>query len=204
LLTPHCRLGVPFAHIEVSDLLHIDHQGNIIGGGKPDLQLYNRAAFAIHARIHQARPDASAACHSHSIYGKAFSTLGKNIDIITQDTCSFYNDVALYPNFGGIVLAEEEGDQIAHHLGNKKALILQNHGILTCGQTIEEATGWFIQLERACQAQLLAEAAGTPIKVNDEEAEFTYKTTGTPMAGWFWAQPYFKVVDRETNGAYKQ
>ncbi|KAH8930189.1 arad-like aldolase/epimerase [Atractiella rhizophila] len=117
--------GVPFAHMTVSDLLKVDHQGNIVGGGRPDLQLYNRAAFAIHSRIHMARPDVHAACHSHSIHGKAFSTLGRNISIITQDTCALYKNCNLYPNFGGIVLDDEEGDNIARHLGDGKALILQ-------------------------------------------------------------------------------
>jgi len=198
--------GVPFAHMNVSDLLLLDHEGNIIGGGTPECQMYNRAAFAIHARIHMARPDVNAACHSHSIYGKAFSTLGKNIDIITQDSCVFYNDCALYPNFGGPVLDVEEGDNIAKYLGNKKAIILQNHGILTVAKTIESATAWFIQLEHACQVQLLAEAAaagtgGSTVKIPDEEAEFTYKTIGGD--GWFWAQPFFAVTDRECKGEYK-
>ncbi|KAH8930190.1 arad-like aldolase/epimerase [Atractiella rhizophila] len=196
--------GVPFAHMTVSDLLKVDHQGNIVGGGRPDLQLYNRAAFAIHSRIHMARPDVHAACHSHSIHGKAFSTLGRNISIITQDTCALYKNCNLYPNFGGIVLDDEEGDNIARHLGDGKALILQNHGILTCGETIEEATGWFIGLERACQAELLARAAGEPILISDEEAEFTKKTTGTAQGVWFWAQPYFTVMDRESKGEYKE
>jgi len=200
--------GVPFAHMTVSDLLLVDHHGKIIGGGKPELQLYNQAAFAIHSRLHMARPNVNVACHSHSVHGKAFSTLGKNIDIITQDSCAFYNDCALYPNFGGVVLDAEEGDNIARYLGNKKAVILQNHGILTVGESVEAATAWFIQLEKACHVQLLADAAASgtgvsTVKIGAEEAEFSYKTIGTEPGGWFWAQPYFNMVDRDCNGAYK-
>ena len=69
-----------------------------------------------------------------------------SLDITNQDVCVFYEDHALYPNFGGVVIADEEGANIAKHLGNKKALILQNHGILTVGQTVEETVAWFIKL----------------------------------------------------------
>lgn len=196
--------AVPFSLMTVNDILQIDHHGNIVGGGRPDNQLYNRAAFAIHAQLHMARPDVNAACHSHSIYGKAYSTLGKELQITTQDHCAFYNDVALYPNFGGVVVAEEEGAHIAQYLGNKKAAILQNHGILTVGKTIEEAVAWFIQLEKACQTNLIAMAAGTPVSVPDDEAEFTRQTVGQSFSGWFWAQPYFKVAEKEAKGEHKR
>lgn len=70
--------GVPFRFMTVSDLLLIGPDGNIVDGGRPERMIYNQAAFAIHHAIHTARPDLDAACHSHSLYGKAFSTLGRN------------------------------------------------------------------------------------------------------------------------------
>lgn len=79
--------------------------------------------------------------------------------MISQDSCSFYNDVALYSAFRGIVLDHEEGRAIAAALGNKKAAVLQNHGLLTCANSIEATVYWFISLESACRAQLLADAA---------------------------------------------
>lgn len=80
--------------MQASDLLLIGPNGDILMGGKPELQLYNRAAFAIHHAIHKARPDVDAACHSHSLYAKAWSTLGKEIQITTQDSCVFYGKVS--------------------------------------------------------------------------------------------------------------
>lgn len=200
--------GVAFSLMTVSDLLLIDHEGNVIGGGKPNRQIYNRAAYCIHAAIHRARPDVDAAAHSHSLYGKAFSALGKTLDMINQDVCVFYEDHALYPNFGGVVIADEESANIVKYLGNKKALILQNHGILTVGQTIEECVLWYIKLERACQTQLLADAAAqgtntTTIKIGDEEAKQVRDHIGHPHAGWFSGTPYFDVVDAETDDSYK-
>jgi ribulose-5-phosphate 4-epimerase/fuculose-1-phosphate aldolase len=90
--------------MQASDLLLIDHDGNVVAGGKPSNQIYNRAAYIIHAAIHRARPDANAVCHSHSIAAKAFSALGRELPMYTQDACTFYGDVALYRMHGGVVL----------------------------------------------------------------------------------------------------
>ena len=113
----------------------------------------------------------------------------------------------MYESFNGVVLAEKEGRDIAKALGNKKAALLQNHGLLTVGNTIEAAVFWFVSLDKCCHSQLLADAAaagrgGATIKVGDKEAAFTYKTVGTPMAGFFSAKPLFDVIHKETNGAY--
>lgn len=105
------------------------------------------------------------------------------------------------------MLAEEEGKNIAKALGNSKAALLQNHGLLTVGGTIEEAVFWFVSLEKCCHAQLMADAAaagrgGETVKIGDEEATFTYNTVGTPRAGWFSAKPLFDVIHKETSGEY--
>jgi len=102
-----------------SDLLLVDDHGQVIAGGNEN-KVYNAAGFAIHNAIDNARKEVDAACHSHSIYGKAFSTLGKELDITTQDSCVFYQNCALYPNFGGVVLDDAEGKNIAKYLGNKE------------------------------------------------------------------------------------
>ena len=86
-------------------------------------------------------------------------------------------------------------------------MLLQNHGLLTVGKTIEEAVYWFSSLERCCQAQLLADAAaagrgGETVKINDEDAAVTHDTVGTPIAGWFSAKPLFDLIHKETNGEY--
>jgi len=163
----------------------------------------------IHSAVHRARPDINAVAHSHSIYGRAFATLGRNLDINTQDACAFYNDIAHYDSFGGIVLGPEEGQHIAESLGQKKAAILANHGLLTCGKSIESCVFWFTSLEKCCHAQLLADAAaagrgGETVKVTDEEALFTYKTVGSEMAGWFSARPAFELMVHESGDDYKQ
>lgn len=196
---------VSFSLMKSSDLLRVSEEGEILEGGS--CRLLNTAAFMIHSAIHQARPDVLAAAHSHSIYGRSFCSLGRELDIITQDACAFYNDHVLYDSFNGIVLAAEEGRNIAKALGNNKAALLQNHGLLTVGHSIEAAVFWFCSMEKCCQAQLLADAAaagrgGETRKIDPEDAAFTYKAVGTQWAGWFSAQPMFDVIHKETGGDY--
>ena len=151
-------LGMSFNQIKVSDLLLVDHHGDVVEGNRP----VNRAAFCIHSEVHKARPDVVAAAHAHSLHGKAFSSLGIRLDPLTQDACVFFRDHGLYDDYQGVAYDTEEGRRISVALGDAKAVILQNHGLLTVGHSVAEAAWWFITMERSCQAQLLAMAAGTP------------------------------------------
>ena len=90
--------------------------------------------------IHKARPDARAIAHCHTIHGKAWSVFGRPVEPLTQDACVFYENNSVYPNFGGVVFAREEGENIAKALGPKhRTCILQNHGLLTsaCATSLE-------------------------------------------------------------------
>ena len=185
--------GMHFGHIRVSDLILVDHNGVVVEGDMP----VNAAAFAIHSQIHAARPDVVAAAHSHSIYGKSWSSLGHLLDPITQDACAFYEDHALFDDYTGVVLDIEEGKRIAHALADNKAAILRNHGLLTVGHTVEEAVWWFITMERSCQAQLLASSAGQPVLIDPEMAKLTARQVGSHVAGWFSFQPLFDRIVRE-------
>ena len=185
--------AVPFAHIRVSDLICVDSSGEVVKGTKP----VNRAAFAIHSQVHAARPDVIAAAHSHSVYGKSWSSLGRLLDPLTQDSCAFFDDHGLFDDYTGVVIDVEEGKRIAAALGEHKAVILRNHGLLTVGQSVDEAAFWFITMERSCQAQLLADAAGTPVKIDAENAGLTASQVGGHYAGWLSFQPLYQKIVRE-------
>lgn len=190
--------GVHFSQISVSNLIRVDHTGEVVEGRHP----VNRAAFAIHSNVHRARPDAVAAAHTHSTWGRAWSTLGRPLDPITQDVCAFFEDHAVYDDFGGVVVELEEGARIAKALGPHKAVILQNHGLLTVGRTVDEAAWWYITMERSCQVQLHAEAAAArtgsaPKLIRRESAEQAASLVGTPAAGWFQFQPLYARIVRE-------
>ncbi len=183
-------LGMNFKQIQVKDLILVNDRGEVVEGEWP----LNKAAFAIHSQIHAARPDVTSAAHAHSIHGKAWSTLHRLLDPLTQDACVFYGDHALYDDYTGVVLDLEEGKHIAHVLGDAKAVILSNHGLLTVGQTVDEAAWWFITMERSCQAQLLAEAAGTPVPIAKDQAEKTAHQVGHHRSGWFGFQPLYDWI----------
>ncbi len=185
--------GMHFSQIRVSDLLLVRHDGTIVHGDRP----VNAAAFAIHSQVHAARPDVIGAAHAHSVYGKTWSALGRLLDPITQDACSFYDDHALFDDYTGVVLDTEEGKRIGGALGPHKAVILRNHGLLTVGHTVDEAAWWFITMERSCQAQLMAEAAGTPVKIAPDMAALTATQVGSHLAGWFSFQPLWDRITRE-------
>ena len=186
-------MGRSFKQMRVSDLLLVNHKGEVVEGEG----LLNGAAFTIHSQIHMANPEITAAAHSHSVYGKSWSTLGRLLDPITQDSCAFYEDHVLFDDFNGVVLDNTEGQQIAAALGDKKAAILQNHGLLTVGKSVDEAAWWFVTMERSCQAQLMAEAAGKPIIIAPEVAAQTRETVGNTLAGWFSFQPMYDVIVAE-------
>ena len=179
-----------FGQIKVSDLQLVDHDGNILIGDKP----INQAGFVIHSSIHAAHPEVIAAAHTHSTYGKAWSALGRLLDPLTQDSCAFYQDHALFDPFSGVVLEAEEGRKIAEALGSKKAVILQNHGLLTVGPTIEATAWWYIAMDNAAQTQLLAEAAGTPKPIPHEIAKLTASQVGTHRGGYFSFQPLWDWI----------
>ncbi len=185
--------GVSFRHIRSSDLLLVNHSGEVVYGHS----FLNRAAFVLHSAIHHARPDVIAAAHAHSVHGKAFSSLGIPLAPLTQDACAFYGDHTLIAEQGGAVVFEvEAGKEFASMFPTGKAAIHQNHGLFTVGESVDEAAFWFITMERSCQAQLLAMAAGTPIEIRHEYAQYTREQTGFPLAGWFSFQPLWQEICR--------
>ena len=186
-------LGRFFGQIKVSDLQLVDLDGNVLVGERP----INQAGFVIHSAIHRARPDAVAAAHTHSTYGKAWSTLGRLLDPLTQDAAAFYEDHAISEPYSGVVLKDGEGDRIVRTLGDKKALILKNHGLLTVGPTIEAAAWWFIAFDNAAHAQLLAEAAGKPQPIDHDTARLTRGQVGGHEGGAYSFQPLWEWIVKQ-------
>jgi len=82
--------------------------------------MLNTAAFMIHGAIHLARDDVICAAHSHTIYGRTWAAMGRELDMLTQDSCAFWRDHVVYDQFGGVVLGQNEGKEIAKRLGSKK------------------------------------------------------------------------------------
>lgn len=183
-------VGCHWSQVRVCDLLLVDASGTVVDGGRGKV---NAAAFAIHQAVHEARPDVVAAAHAHSPAGRAFSSLRRPLASLNQDACAFHDDHAVYDAYGGVANTIDEGLSIAAALGDKKAAILANHGLLTVGATVDAAAWWFVSMERCCRAQLDAEAAGTPEPIPDELAAATHAQVGAERWGRF---SFFPLAQR--------
>ncbi|KAI9734840.1 MAG: hypothetical protein M1834_001919 [Cirrosporium novae-zelandiae] len=199
--------AVHFGLLKASDMVLVDFDGNVIGG--KTMSPINAAGVQIHTAIHKARPDVHAACHAHTIYGRAWSAFAKPLDMITQDVCSFYKAHSVYARYGGIALAAEEGERIAAALGaHNKGCLLMNHGILTVGKTVDEAAALFGLMERSCQIQLQVEAAAKQgvekMIISDEEAEYNFKWASDPENLYWEFQPDYNFELEASGGKLKE
>ncbi|KAF9223089.1 class II aldolase/adducin domain-containing protein [Gyrodon lividus] len=195
--------GLPFKLIQPENLLLVDHQGNVQEESGPN-RLLNKSAYMIHAAIHEKRPDVVCAAHAHSLYGRAFSTLGIPLEPITQDSCAFFEDHVVYDNFKGIIDDHGEGQAIAEALGDCKAAILKNHGLLVATRSIESAIFFFISLEKCCRVQMLADSAAAArniplntMKIDAESARVTAVVNGSEKAGWFSGRVEIQLLEHE-------
>ncbi|SCU80328.1 LADA_0B06590g1_1 [Lachancea dasiensis] len=199
-------LGLHFSQICASDMVHVDSEGNLLSDGNQ--AAINAAGFKIHSELHKARPDVNAACHTHSTYGKAWAAFGKELDMLNQDSCIFYKNHSVYDDFGGIVFEAEEGKRLAAALGSNKAVILQNHGLLTVGETIDEAGYLFTLLEKTCEVQLQVEMAtrmGLEKKlIPDDVAYYTYYNTADPETLYAEFQVDYNLELKLTKGEFLQ
>ncbi|WP_030914361.1 class II aldolase/adducin family protein [Streptomyces sp. NRRL B-24720] len=184
--------GAPFEGLLPDELILVNGDGQVVEGRHH----VNQAAFAVHAQVHRARPDVVAVAHTHSLHGRALSALGEFIEPITQESCAFYEDHAVYQAYTGVVVDEEEGRRIAAALGPRKAIILRNHGLLTVGDSVDAAAWWFVTMERSCQVQLTARAAGKPVLIEHREAVATREQLGSDLVAWINYQPMWKRISR--------
>lgn len=191
-----------FKHLRPDDLCLVNEDGEVVAG---NMHAVNPAGFYIHSAVHKARNDVQAVVHMHTVPGKAYSVFGKEIEMLNQDCCQFFEAHTVFPGFDGFVLAEEEGQAIAEALGpTNKAIILQNHGVLCVGATPDGAAFTFGALNRSIEAQFLshtyAQSRGVqPIKVSDEQARGV-KQFYTDEFLWLTFQPAFEDVVRASNG----
>lgn len=161
LINPY---GLMFNEITASNLVKIDINGNIIGGSEYSV---NPAGFVIHSAIHAARKDLHCVLHIHTRYGMAVSALECGLLPISQFAMQFYQRVA-YHRYEGLSLDLDERSRLIQDLGDKKVMILLNHGLLTAGHTIPEAFILMYYLERSCEIQITAQSSGSPLIVPSE------------------------------------
>jgi len=143
------KFGLRYNEITASNLLEIDLEGNVISG---DGEI-NYTGYVIHGAVHKAKKNIHCVMHTHTRAGLAISCLKDGLKPIFQDAAIFHNRVS-YHDWQGMSTEVEECKDIAKNLGNNKVMILRNHGLLTCGETIGEAFILMYYLDKACKNQL--------------------------------------------------
>jgi ribulose-5-phosphate 4-epimerase/fuculose-1-phosphate aldolase len=161
------QYGVMFHEMRASDLVKIDLDGNIIGDDNQSRRV-NAAGFCIHSAIHMARPDLMCVVHTHTAAGMAVAAQKQGLLPISQHALKFYGHLA-YHGYEGIALDLDERERLVADLGQHRAMILANHGLLVAGRTIPEAFNNIYYLERACQAQVAAQSGGAELIFPPEE-----------------------------------
>jgi ribulose-5-phosphate 4-epimerase/fuculose-1-phosphate aldolase len=154
--------GLHYSEITASSLVLIDLEGNPL---RETQWPVNRAGFVIHSTLHGSNPDVSCVMHTHTTTGMAVACLKDGLSPTNFYAAQLHGGVA-YHDFEGITVEDEERKRLLASIGSKRAVILRNHGILAWGPSLPEAFMTLWTLQRACDVQIAASAAGAlnPIK----------------------------------------
>jgi len=156
LINPY---GMMFDEVTASSLVKVDLEGNKILDGEYDI---NPAGFTIHSAIHEVREDAHVVMHLHTNAGVAVSAQKEGLLPISQQALFPLTGLA-YHEYEGVALREDEKARLQADLGDKYFMLLRNHGLLTCAETVADAFLYMFIFQRACEIQLLAQSGGTPL-----------------------------------------
>ena len=149
--------NIGLEEMEPDDLLTIDLDGEVVAGTAP-----RHNEVYVHSEILRARPDVNCVVHTHPVYAIVFSSLDQPLVPVSNEGVMFHNALPVFSEVTDVITTSALGNALARCLGDKRAVLLRNHGIVTTGTTVEEAVWIALKLERACQMQLLAMSAGGP------------------------------------------
>ena len=171
--------GVPFHQATVHDMILIGPDGSVVEG--PPHATSNTAGYNIHQPLLEVRQDINAAAHTHTAFGTPWSANVEPFRAISQESCSFVFNQAMYLGEDLEVDSTDGGYRIAEAMGTNTLVILRNHGLLTGGLSPAEAVGWFVIAERVAEVHVKA-PNGKPI--SDEMAKHIAQTFEDPAMGW--------------------
>ena len=154
--------GLLWDEISASTLVKVTLDGEIVED--PTGSGINRAGYVIHSAVHRARPDVECVMHTHTAAGIAVSAQEHGLLPISQHAMRFTDNLG-YHDYEGLALDVDEQARLVRDLGSHKAMILRNHGLLTCGESIAETFDLMYYLERACQTQVTAVAGGAKLRM---------------------------------------
>jgi ribulose-5-phosphate 4-epimerase/fuculose-1-phosphate aldolase len=194
--------GLLWDEISASTLVKVTLDGDIVDD--PTGNGINRAGYVLPSAVHRARPDVECVMHTHTASGIAVSAQADGLLPLSQHAMRFTDSIA-YHAYEGLALELDEQARLVGDLGAHNAMILRNHGLLTCGATIAQAFDLMYYLERACQAQVGAMAGGAKLnlpppevaaKTSQQFKNLPYKANKTE-----W-KAMLRMLDK-TDGSYK-
>ena len=156
--------GLGYHEVTASNLVKIDIDGHVLDGSPYPV---NRAGFTQHSVFHRHLPDAHCIIHTHTTAGMAVSACAEGLRPISFYAAAFAGQIA-YHDFEGVTIRPEEGERLIANLGDKRVMILRNHGTLVMAASLPEAFLKHWSLQRACEIQVAASAAGTPVDIPAE------------------------------------
>ena len=159
--------GLLYKEMTASSLVKIDLEGNVVWKPETDYD-YNYSGYVIHGAIHRARPDVSCVLHTHTRAGMAVSCMEEGLLPITQTSMRFHNRTG-YHDYEGPAIDLDEQERLVRDLGEHNALVLKNHGLLTCGPSVPEAFNLMYQMEMSCRAQVDVMSARANMTMPDSE-----------------------------------
>jgi ribulose-5-phosphate 4-epimerase/fuculose-1-phosphate aldolase len=162
-------LGLRYAEVTASNLVAIDLDGRPV---RTSIHPVNRAGFVIHSAIHSTIDRAHCVMHTHTTAGMAVASLREGLCFDTFNGAQLFGKVA-YHDFEGVTVNVGERDRLLNSIGDKQAVILRNHGLLSWGETIPEAFMVLWTLQRACDIQITASACGPLNPINPRVFEQT-------------------------------
>ncbi|XP_069488186.1 alpha-adducin-like isoform X4 [Ambystoma mexicanum] len=191
--------GLLYSEVTASSLVKINIQGDIVDRGSTNLGV-NQAGFTLHSAIYSARPDIKCAVHIHTPAGAAVSAMKCGLLPISPEALSL-GEIS-YHDYHGILVDEEEKVMIQKNLGPRsKVLILRNHGLVTVGETIEEAFYYIHNLVAACEIQVrtLASSGGPDNLVLLDPGKYKCKsrTPESPTGEDSGAHPKWQIGEQE-------
>ena len=164
------QFGLRFNEVTPQNLVKVNIAGQILSGEGP----VNQTGFVIHGAVHLARLDARCVFHLHADSVIAVSAQKEGLLPISQHALRFYQDMGYHP-YRGLALSAQEQTSLIANLGNKKAMLLHNHGSIVCGLSIQQAFYLMDVLDKACKIQLLAGASEKLITPDTEICQLTYR-----------------------------
>ncbi len=183
-LTDHFWLldwGVPFGQATVDQLVLVGPDGRVMDADGNPTGAVNTAGYNIHAPLLAARPDVVSAAHTHTQFGTPWAANVEPFRALSQESCAFVFDQALFDDEEVEVLSYDGGKRIAASLGDRKLVILRNHGLLTVGPTVEDAVAWFVMAERVAEVHVKAPDGRA---ISEEAAHVAAATLAPQGVGW--------------------